>query len=220
MKSLLLLFVLLPLVPFAQGARPPRFDAFVPKGFVIAETITGDLDGDGRADRVLLVKATDTSKFVAVEYRGILDRNRRGLIVLLNRKEGFQAVVRNYHCFSSENEDGGVYFPPELCIEIDKGKLGVHYAHGRYGWWRYIFRKKGSDFECIGYDRSSNHGPVTMHSVSINFLTGWKRERENTNELAETDGEEIFKETWKKIRPRKPIRLSAVKDFDELDLSW
>ena len=40
-------------------------------------------------------------------------------------KSGYQLTDRNYDCFSSENEDGGVYYPPELWIEFEKGNLIV-----------------------------------------------------------------------------------------------
>ena len=175
------------------------------------------MNKDGIEDCVLIIKGTDTSKIITDEYRGKLDRNRRGIIVLFNKKDHYELAVKNYNCFSSENEDGGVYFAPELSVEIKKGNLHVHYGHGRYGYWQYTFRFQNSDFELIGYDES-NGGVVIESETSINFLTKMKQKKVNTNENAQ-GGDEVFKETWKKISVNKIIKLSEIKDFDELDMS-
>ena len=190
---------------------------FLPKGFVVFEKINGDLDKDGVEDCVLIIKGTDKNNIVKDEYRGKLDRNRRGIIVLFNKNNHYELAIKNYDCFSSENEDGGVYFAPELSMEIKNGILNVHYGHGRYGYWKYAFRFKNSDFELIGYDQS-NGGPVIESETSINFLSKKKQEKVNTNENAE-GGDEVFKETWKNITVNKLIKLSEIKDFDDLDMS-
>lgn len=188
---------------------------YIPKGMVLFDKVNGDLNKDGIPDLVLMIKGTDKSNFVQDEYRGELDRNRRGILVLLKHKEGYELVSENPDCFSSENEEGGVYFPPELTLDIRKGKLYVEYRHGRYGYWTYTFRYQNGDFELIGYDSTSSHGPVINREKSINFSTKRMQERVNTNETAES-GEEVFKETWKDIKLDKMIKLSGIKDFDEL----
>jgi hypothetical protein len=188
---------------------------YIPKGMVLFDKISGDLNKDGIADLVLMIKGTDKSMFVQDEYRGELDRNRRGILVLFKHKDGYELVSKNRDCFSSENEEGGVYYPPELSLDIRKGKLYVEYRHGRYGYWTYTFRYQKGDFELIGYDSTSTFGPVVDKERSINFLTKRKQEKVNTNKLAES-GEEVFKETWKDIKLDKMIKLSEIKDFDEL----
>lgn len=188
---------------------------FVPPGYVVFEQIQGDLNKDNQADYVLIIKGTDKANFVKDEYRGELDRNPRGIIIALKNKDLYELVLENRDCFSSENEDGGVYFPPELSVSINKGNLIVQYAHGRYGYWGYNFRYQNSDFELIGYDNDENRGPVVERSVSINLMTKKMLIRENVNEDAE-GGDEKFKETWKKIVVAKPIKLRDVVDFDGL----
>ncbi|HEY1192749.1 hypothetical protein [Flavobacterium sp.] len=188
---------------------------FVPKNYVAFDTIYGDLNKDGLEDCALIIKGTDKSKFVKDDYRGELDRNRRGIIVLLNQKEGYELFVKNESCFSSENEDGGVYYAPELDVEITKGKLFVSYAHGRYGYWQYMFRLQDNDLALIGFDNSSSNGPVIDVETSINFLTRKKITNVNTNHNAES-GEEVFEKTETKIKRTKLLKLSEIKDFDEL----
>ncbi len=201
-----------------QIEQEKELSDFLPKGYVIVEKIYGDLNKDNNGDCVLLIKGTDTSKIVSDEYRGQLDRNRRGIIILIMKNGHYSLAVKNYDCFSSENEDGGVYFPPDLLIEIKKGNLYVHYAHGRYGYWKYTFRFQNSDLELIGYDESSDHGPVVDSETSINFLSKKKLVKVNVNKNAE-GGDEVFKETRKNIKIDRLTRLSEINDFDELDMT-
>ncbi len=218
MKSLFIILVsIITSNLFGQNLQEKELIKFVPKSHVIFEKIKGDLNKDGFDDVALIIKATDKSKFIKDEYRGVLDRNRRGIIILLNKKNRYEVVTKNYSCFSSENEDGGVYFAPELSVEIKKGNLYVHYGHGRYGFWKYTFKLKNIDLELIGYD-SSYGGPIIESETSINFLTKKKLERVNTNEEAE-GGDEVFKETWSKITSTKILKLSEIVDFDNLEFN-
>ncbi|WP_339697791.1 hypothetical protein [uncultured Marixanthomonas sp.] len=93
----------------------------------------------------------------------------------------------------------------------------VHYNHGRYGYWAYTFRFQNSNFKLIVFNSSSNRGPVVHIETSINFLTKKKLIKENTNKNAE-GGDEIFKETWNNVIIENLIKLSEIRDFDELDI--
>lgn len=202
---------------FGQVETKQNLSDFLPKGYVIFEKINGDLNKDGTEDLVIIVKGTNKENIVINQFDEKVDHNRRGIIVLFNKKDHYESVLKNYDCFSSENEDGGVYFPPELSIEIKNDNLYAHYAHGRYGYWQFTFRYQNSDFELIGYDES-NGGAVIESEKSINFLTKKKQVKVNTNENAE-GGDEVFKETWGKIIVNRLIKLSEIKDFYELDMS-
>ena len=192
-----------------------RYNAYLPASYTLFEAIQGDLNQDGLKDVVLIVKATDPKQWVTDEYRGKLDRNRRGVIVLLNAKGQYQKVVQNLSLFSSGNEDGGVYFAPELVPSIEKGLLKLHYAHGRYGYWAYQFRLEGRDMRLIGYDSSDNFGPYVNSETSVNFLTAKKLVRENLNK--DSDSDPKFKEIWSKVSVA-PLYLSKIQDIDDLSL--
>lgn len=201
---------------------------FIPKGYVIQkyeggisagawDEIKGDLNKDGLEDVVLIIKGTDKSKIIQDESRGKLDRNRRGIIVLFNKGDHYELAAKNYDCFSSENEDGGVYFAPELYLEIKNGNLYINYGHGRYGNWGYTFRAQNGDMEMIGYDAYSSRGPVPQSEVSINFLTKKKLTRDNLNKNDDGDNYvEKYQDTWEKIKVERLTKLSEIKDFDEL----
>ena len=192
---------------------------FLPEGYFIVEKIYGDLNNDRTEDCVMLIKKIDKSNIIKHEFRGELDRNRRGIIILFSKNGSYELAAKNYDCFSSENEEGGVYYAPELSPIIEKGKLYIHYSHGRYGYWSYTFRFQNSDFELIGYDESSHRGPIINNDLSINFLTKKKHERVNVNENTQESGEEVFKETWTKISIENFTKLEDIKDFDNLESS-
>lgn len=198
------------------GLLNKPFD-IVPTGYRIVDSVKGDLNNDQLADCIFIIKEINEKNIVKDEYRGMLDRNRRGLIILLNENGRYKELVKNYQCFSSENEDGGIYYAPEMEVEINKGNLLVYYRHGRYGYWIYTFHIANNDMQLIGYDASNNTGPVTDRETSINFLTKKKQVKENTKYDA-GPGEEIFKENWSEIKMDTPLYLSKIKDFDEMDM--
>ena len=198
---------------YSQNKQPIDF---VPEGYVIFEEIQGDLDKDGIPEIVLIIKATDQNKIINDEHHDHVDRNRRGIIVLKGQQDKFELITKNYDCFSSENEDGGVYFPPDMQVQIENGILYIYYSHGRYGFWKYTFRHKTSDFELIGFDSSQNDGPIVNKEISLNFLTKKKLEVNNINEHTEDSGDEIFEETWSNIEVKDLIKLSEIEDFDDL----
>ena len=204
-------------------ADKQRITDFIPKGYKLFEKISGDLNKDGLEDCVLIIKATRKDGFER-DYEGkLIDRNRRGIIVLFSEEKGYKVAVKNYNCFSSENEDGGNYFSPELGVIIKDSKLYLHYYHGRYGYWEYCFRYQNSDFMLIGYEASHDRGPVVLFKTSINFLTGVEYDDENINAYnfnADSDDDseidEVFKRTVVKLKKKPLMKLSEIEDFDEL----
>jgi len=207
--------VLISAIAFGQAVLKQNANDFIPKGFVLSSASIGDLNKDGIDDKVLLVKGTDKGAFEKNEFGELVDRNRRGIIVLFKKDNQYEMVLKNLNCFSSENEDGGVYYAPEVSLEIGKGNLYIHYAHGRYGYWKYTFRYRNSDFYLIGYD-SSEGGAVVEKETSINFLSKKKQEKVNTNENAQS-GDEVFKETWTNITVTTLLKLRDIKDFNNVN---
>ncbi|WP_330961303.1 hypothetical protein [Photobacterium sp. 53610] len=53
----------------------------VPIGYVVVNQVQGDLNKDNQDEFVLIIKGTDSHKIIHHEYRGELDRNRRGIII-------------------------------------------------------------------------------------------------------------------------------------------
>lgn len=215
MKKFKLIVLIFILGNFISQAQNENVEDFIPNDYVLYETVFGDLNKDHNEDCILIIKGTHRENIVTNRFDEVVDRNRRGIIILFKTKEGYHKATENLNCFSSENEDGGVYYAPELSFEVKRGNLIIHYAHGRYGFWKYTFRYQDSKFKLIGYDSIQNFGPITHSETSINFLTKKKLYRENINEESEGN-DEIFKDTWSKIVINKLLNLSDIKDFDEL----
>ncbi|ANF82394.1 hypothetical protein A3K93_09430 [Acinetobacter sp. NCu2D-2] len=192
------------------------FKAFIPKGYTLFSVTRSDLNKDHIQDAVLIVKATKPQGIVQ-ENGKTYDRNRRGIVVLLGQKatNKYQLLTQNLTAMSSDQENGGVYFPPELIPEIKQGVLHLNYQHGRYGYQVFKFQTVANDMRLIGYDRSENYGPTVQTYISINFLTAKKLVKDNLNKH-DVEQPERFKETWSKIQ-YAPIYLSKVKDFDALN---
>jgi hypothetical protein len=104
-------------------------------------------------------------------------------------------------------------------VSIEKGNLHINYGHGRYGNWGYTFRYQNGDMELIGYDSYSSNGPVPQYEVSINFLTKKKLTKDNLNKDDDGNNYEVkYKDTWETIKVNNLMKLSEIKDFDELEL--
>lgn len=197
-------------------ANHQTFQKFIPKGFKLNQRhCQADFNKDGKNDCVLLIKDTKKSAWVETYYGTMVDRNRRGIVILFKTNQGYQKVLENKALFASENEDGGVYFAPELEIEAAGNKLIFYYGHGRYGSWQYIFDYRAinnKDFYLIGYDSSSNRGPYIEYTHSVNFLTHKFRHQENMNKSRDSDVPK-FKTTWHTL-PKAPLqKLSQIDDI-------
>lgn len=198
-------------------AQTKKIKDFIPEGYVLYEQSFGDLNNDGQEDCILIIKGTNEDYIVVNRFDEKVDRNRRGLIVLFKNQDGYQLATENHDCFYSENEDGGVYYAPQLSIAIKNGRLMINYEHGRYGSWSYTFKHIHSDFELVGFD-ATRGGAVISSETNIDFLTKRKLVRENINEDAEGN-DEVFKESWTDVAIEQLLNLSEIDDFEALDMS-
>jgi hypothetical protein len=194
-------------------ANPSKF---LPESYFIYDRIGGDLNKDGLVDSVYVIKKIDPEYIVVNDFGETVDRNRRGIMVFFKHNNGWELVVENLTCFASENEDGGVYYPPQLTVVIKKGNLFIEYEHGRYGYWSYNFRLNNADFELIGFDATEHHGPTILSETSINYLTKRKLTKENINAYTEEGRNEIFEDIWTDIDIKNLLLISEIEDFSEL----
>ncbi|WP_066803538.1 hypothetical protein [Moraxella oblonga] len=215
MKKYLLLLSIISTTAFAND----NLNSFIPKNFRLIESYCqADFNKDGQKDCVLLIKDTKKSAWEKDPFRGMLDKNRRGIIILFKTNAGYTKVLENKAVFASENEDGGIYFAPELYIETKNNKLLINYGHGRYGSWSYTFDYRSinnqQDFYLIGFDSSLGRNHCTEYTQSVNFFTHQFRYQSNTDEYCEKENP-IFKTTWHKIPKHPLIKLQQIDDIDE-----
>lgn len=200
---------------YVESPQSPRAVLeYIPEGYSLFEELSGDLNKDGVNDYVLIIKGTDRDYIERSQWGEIVDRNRRGIIIVLNKGNHYEKVVDNRTCFLSEVEDGGVYYAPELSIEIRRGMLNVDYRHGRYGSWGYIFRYQNNTFEMIGFDSYYSRGPIGIEKVSINYSTNKKKTSTNVNADSEkADIEEKWVDQWDKIDAEPLKNLNTIEEL-------
>lgn len=187
---------------------------FIPENYVLYQQYDADLNNDGVEDCILIIKDTKKEQVVVNRFDKTVDRNRRGILVLFKKNNKYQLIDKNVDCFYSENEDGGNYYAPQLNVETDNGDIILNYEHGRYGGWKYRFRFINANYKLIEYHGIAG-GAVTLSETSINFLTKEKVVKKNINE-DDKGNNEVFKTTKTTIKIEQLIKLSEIKDFEEL----
>lgn len=99
------------------------------------------------------------------------NRNPRGVLLVKNTGFGYKIITQNLDFLDSGEENGGVYFAPELSIGVSQKKLIIDYNHGRYGNWGYEYSFNGNDFIVTKYYLNESYSAITEDVVkfSINF---------------------------------------------------
>ena len=149
-KFLFMLFILAIAIP-SYGSANQDTTKFIPQGYNLSKEVKGDLNRDGIKDHVLIVKKIGDDKIVKNIRGELVDRNRRGIIILLSSKNGYKLSTQNLSCFSSENEDDETSSQAELFIMVQKGDLVIVYDQGINGSLKYTFRLEKDHFELIGF---------------------------------------------------------------------
>lgn len=229
------LATLLTTLPFAAHAvdlppvRYPTLPAqaanaagFVPQGWTLESSAEGDLDQDGRADLLLVLRQQDPRN--VIEHDGFgpspYDSNPRILAVAWSRPSGYVLAVQDHQLIprpdnpvmSDPLEDGGV--------SIQRGTLKVAlFSFASAGSWSmgttaFTFRWQDNAFALIGYDQNSvmrNSGRT--ESVSVNFST---RKVKRSEGSIEDDKDSV---RWQPLRSSRRWTLQTVGDgwaFDPL----
>ena len=173
-------WMLLTVLPVAA----PAVQDFVPQGWKLAQQADGDLNGDGRADKVLVLQQQNAANWRDNEALGVprLNLNPRTLLVLWNTPQGYHEAVRTTTMLPSESsEDTPCLVDPleEGAVSIRKQVLVVdmHYwlSCGSYSLnhMQYKFRYQQGAWPLIGLDvNSGSRNSYDTEQSSYNFATG------------------------------------------------
>lgn len=213
-----------PVLP-AQVADP---EAAVPSSWTLESRDDGDLDGDGRADRVLVLRMADPRNVLANDGLGPprFDSNPRMLVVALaGPGDRWRIAVQDHGLIPrpwSPTQDDYLDGPDAVAITA-RGTLKVSlHQWASAGSWSagrrtYTFRHEGDCFRLIGFDdttRDRASGDEVAHSV--NYAT----RRVHTTTTSGEDG--ATQERWETFAPPR-ICLQDVGDgleFRPLPEAW
>lgn len=154
--------------------------SFVPSGFKVVKSASGDLNGDGQRDNAMHIVGT-SEKFLYTSKDGWVkdfDTNPRILLILFkdSKKGGYRLVAQNNEFIPFP--DSPSQSEPIQDLQIKKGvlqlDLEIWYSMGTWGAANltYKFRHQNGDFYLIGADREDYTRNDFMTDVSsYNFST-------------------------------------------------
>ena len=196
-------------------------DSFVPPGWKLERQVAGDLNRDGVADLVLLLRETNPKNMVEHDILGEnpLDTNPRILAIAFGSRAGPYALHLQNHTLIPRREIPAVSDPldeNDLAIDRDVLRMKLNYFTSAGSWMSHNttcrLRFVNDRFELIGFDRDTfNRATGETTGLSVNFLTG------KVQTTAGTMENEAQKVRWTKLRKRTPIALDRVGsclDFD------
>jgi len=239
MKPILAALLLVPAAAHAQDAPlpPVRYPAiaehaedgpgFVPAGWTLEQSQSGDLNGDGLPDLALAFHQADPHNVIKNEggFCGdTIDTNPRILAVALAVPGGGYTLAMANHSlvarydapcaddwFAEDSTGGGG-------ITIERGTLRVRlsYFMSAGGWSMgsrtFTFRWQQDALRLIGFDyldTQRNTGDLT--TLSINFLTRKARIAHGT---VESDKEKV---RWQTLPARAPLTIDQIGDGADFD---
>jgi hypothetical protein len=200
-------------------------EGFVAEGWRIEARTDGDLDGDGRADVALVMRATDPASILSPEMcEERLDANARIVAVALARPGvGYELAGDSLDLIPRrENPCAVEHFASPEQMTIEGGVLRIEMERlmsmGSWaaGMTAYRFRLQDGQMLLIGFDYSylrRNTGDIS--SLSINYLTG--RAKIVVGRI-DSEREQV---RWVSLHDRRLRRMDEIGDglmFDPEDL--
>jgi hypothetical protein len=158
----------------ALPAAAASADGLVPRGWAVVGRESGDLNGDGRPDAVLLMRMRDPANVVTMPWAGSSERfdTNPFLLAIAFREAGggYRLAASNRGLFLRPSRPYTGEGPPgEDTIAIERGGLLVSFDYLR-GRASYRFRWQSGVFRLIGYDGSGVSGGC-IETISVNYLT-------------------------------------------------
>lgn len=210
-----LLTLLLARTAFCQTFDYPQFkssiktiDDVFPSNWILKDSATGDLNGDGLADLVAVAEWKDTIEELRPDNTVNLGSPRILLIYFANSKTGNLELMLQHNTFIIRYGEGGM--DPEAYdkASIKNKVLEISYILLR-GHTEYKFRYQQGDFYLIGATTGGESGGQIDY-WDINFLT--KKAKHESGDISDVK----LKLKWVNVPVQKLKKLKEL----SMQFSW
>jgi len=218
MKAIYCLIALwvLPAVVLAQGFVFPKFDkpvssadGLVLTGWHVKDSVSGDMNGDGRADMAVVLEYADSVREIR-EDSVKQDRPRILLILFRDTASDYYRPVCQNNTFILRAEEGWMERDAYDAMTIGNGVLSVDFVYMRVT-DTYKFRYQKGDFYLIGAT-TEQHWANAMDIYDVNLSTG-----RSEHTWMDPDSHKEHKE-WKVLKGKKGIKLREIHEPSSLDI--
>ena len=186
---------------------------FIPPGWKILDSATGDLNKDRHIDAAIVLQFKDSVSLVKAEDDTVVTQPRM-LIILLKDPSGNNYTLAEQNNTFILNHDQQNMDDPYVGMSIEKGILTIDFnLFMSAGGWStssasHKFRYQQGEFVLIGFDVITSHrASLEYKAYSYNFLA---KKRSLTIGNDETSKK---KTTWKALRMPKLKTLKTMEAF-------
>lgn len=210
--SMLILSVFTVPLMAADDVVSGEFSDWVPAGWKLIQTATGDLNKDNQPDAVIVIQQDNPANIKKNDGLGEpeLDLNPRRLIVLLNIDAGYRQVLTTERFLPKQNSEHSPCLTDPVSegggVGINRGLLAVNLTYwlscGSYSVsnYQFKFRYDNERFRLIGLDISSfSRSSGEQYETSVNYLTGKRKLTRGLNMFEESKPEI----TWQTLNPEQ-----------------
>ena len=193
---------------------------FVPVGWLLESSASGDLNGDGKPDTALVLRQANPKNRINNNGLGVsqLNTNPRVLAVLLADAMGAGYTLAAEERALIPRHESPTADDPFDKIAISKGNLYVHVKFwASAGSWSmrdaaFTLRYQDNCFRLIGYDSNYHHrGNGESETRSVNYFTG-------KMSLVTGIGDSAQKKTaWRNLKSSRKICVGDIGDGLEFD---
>jgi hypothetical protein len=208
--------VLIPGISVAQKkvllkipAQAKTYEAFIPKGFEVLEEMDGDLNNDGKEDKVLALGDS-----IAEVQSSDMDTDPRRLLLILFKRDNAYGLACKTDKALMGVHSGTMMGNPLQEFKISNGVLTIHHSGGTSWIWDYLhkFRYQDGSFYLIGrtYDsywtgKQCDDSYSSENYSDINLATGQMHVRKTSDNC---------KTLIDKIKKAKVKPLIKLEKFD------
>jgi hypothetical protein len=144
-----------------------QINDFIPKGWFLTDSTSGDLNRDNLADIALVFQLKDTVDEQRPDSQA-LHSNPRILVILFKNQSSYDLALQN-NTFMLRYGEGGMDPDPQGTIKIENGLFNIDFQFLR-GHSNYKFRFQSNSFCLIGASKNAVVGG-TFDGWDFDFIT-------------------------------------------------